>query len=240
MRHFLATVGLGPLLLLQGRHVRRVTPRLPEPEGPRRGELGQGAPLRLLVTGDSAAAGVGARHQDEALAGRLVAALAPHYRVRWALEAQTGRTTADALAHLLSLPDEPFDVVVTSLGVNDVTGRVAMAAWLAQQRELVALLQGKFGARHVLLSALPPVHRFPALPQPLRWYLGAQARRFNAGLDAWALAQPGCRFVQPEFQRVEAAMASDGFHPGPAAYGQWAQHLAGEIRAVMGARGSGA
>lgn len=239
MRHLLATIGLGPLLLLQGRHVRRVTPRLPEPDGPRRGEAGQGAPLRLLVTGDSAAAGVGSAHQDEALAGRLVAALAPHFRVSWVLEAQTGRTTADALAHLQSLPEASFDVVVTSLGVNDVTGGVGVAPWLQRQRELVALLQVRFGARHVLLSALPPMHEFPALPQPLRWYLGAQARRFNAGLGAWAPAQPGCRFVRPEFVAVAGAMASDGFHPGPAAYAQWAQHLAEEIRGML-RQGSGA
>lgn len=233
MKHTLATVGLGPLLLLQGLYVRRVTPRLPEPAGPRRGEAGQGAPLRLLVTGDSAAAGVGAAHQDEALAGQLVAALAPHFRVRWALEAQTGRTTADALAHLQALPGEEFDVVVTSLGVNDVTGGVGVAPWLARQRSLVEVLRDKFQARQVFLTALPPMHEFPALPQPLRWYLGAQARRFNAQLGAWAPAQPGCRFVMPEFVPEEGAMASDGFHPGPAAYAQWARHLAGEIRAAF-------
>ena len=34
MKHLVATILLGPLLLLQGRHVRRVTPVLPEPPGP--------------------------------------------------------------------------------------------------------------------------------------------------------------------------------------------------------------
>ena len=51
---------LGPALWVQGKYVRRVTPRLPEPPGPRSGHCGQGPQLRLLIAGDSAAARVGA------------------------------------------------------------------------------------------------------------------------------------------------------------------------------------
>lgn len=231
MKHTLATVALGPLLLVQGRHVRRVTPRLPEPDGARTGVAGQGRPLRLLIAGDSAAAGVGASRQDEALAGQLVAALAPRFEVQWRLEARTGYTTADAHCHLLALPDEAFDVVVTSLGVNDLTGGVGLKRWLEQQAALVDLLRARFRARQVLLSALPPMQLFPALPQPLRWYLGAQAGRFNARLAAWAATRDDCRFVQSEFAPDPAAMATDGFHPGPRVYAQWAAELARQIEA---------
>jgi len=58
-----AMVVLSPLLVCQGIYVRRVTPKLPEADGPRSGEAGSGALLRLLVLGDSAAAGVGVRTQ---------------------------------------------------------------------------------------------------------------------------------------------------------------------------------
>lgn len=50
---------LGPLLWLQARHVRRVTPHMPEPPGLRAGTAGRGPLIRLLVAGDSGAAGVG-------------------------------------------------------------------------------------------------------------------------------------------------------------------------------------
>lgn len=231
MKQRLTTFGLGPLLLAQGLYVRRVTPRLPEPAGPRAGEAGAGAPLRLLITGDSAAAGVGAPTQDEALAGRLVEALAVHFRISWRLVARTGNTTAQTLAELATLPAEPFDVVVTSLGVNDVTGGVGMSRWLAQQRALVDMLRGKFAARQVLLSALPPMHLFPALPQPLRWYLGGRAARFNQLLGEWAPQQEGCRLVTADFAPDPGVMAADGFHPGPEAYAVWGRRLAAEIAA---------
>jgi lysophospholipase L1-like esterase len=237
MMHLAATVALGPLLLLQGRHVRRVTPVLPEPPGPREGTAGQGPPLRLLILGDSAAAGVGAANQDEALSGRLVAALAHHHAVHWQLLAHTGHTTRDALAVLSALPPQPFDVVVTSLGVNDVTGGHSVRRWVADQRALLARLRQDCGAPLCLLSALPPMHRFPALPQPLRGYLGAQARRFDAALQGLAAQTPGCRWVG----LVEGAhaavlgpqdMAADGFHPGPAIYAAWAARLAAHIPLV--------
>jgi lysophospholipase L1-like esterase len=229
VRHLVATGVLGPLLLLQGVHVRRVTPRLPEPPGPRSGQAGVGAALRLLVAGDSAAAGVGAASQDEALAGRLMAELSGRRALDWRLEARTGYTTADALKHLAALPEDHFDVVVLSLGVNDVTRGVSRARWLARQAALADLLQARFAPRALLFTSLPPMHLFPALPQPLRWYLGARARDFNVALTHWLPHRPGCYLVAPDFQADPAHIASDGFHPGPAGYTAWAARVAREI-----------
>lgn len=230
LRHALATLTLGPLLLVQGRQVRRTVPELPEPEGAREGESGSGPPLRLLIVGDSAAAGVGARTQDEALSGQLAVALAPTFRLQWTLLAFTGATTADMLARLRQTPAETVDVAITSLGVNDVTGRRSLAEWQRQQGELVELLAGRFGARHVLLSGLPPMHRFPALPQPLRWYVGSRARDFDRVLAAVAASRPGCEFLALGHEMMDvSAMASDGFHPGPPIYALWAREAARRI-----------
>lgn len=230
MMHFAATVALGPLLLLQGRHVRRVTPVLPEPPGPREGRAGNGRSLRLMILGDSAAAGVGAPSQQQALSGQLAALLARRFEVDWSLHAHTGDTTRDALARLQALPAQPLDVVVTSLGVNDVTAGLSPAKWIVQQAALVAQIRQQFGAPQVLLSALPPMHRFPALPQPLRAWLGAQARRYNRALQAFAQETPGCTWVPLDLPLGVGDMAVDGFHPGPAVYAGWAAGLARHIQ----------
>lgn len=229
VRHVLATAALGPVLLLQGLHVRRVTPRLPEPPGPRSGRAGVGTPLRLLIAGDSAAAGVGVGSHEEALAGRLVAELSARHTLEWQLEARTGYTTADTHAHLAALPVRRFDVVVLSLGVNDVTRGIGRSRWLERQASLADLLQERFAPRVLLFTALPPMHLFPALPQPLRWYLGARARDFNTALAQWLPSRPGCHLVAPDFQADPAHIASDGFHPGPAAYAAWAARVARDV-----------
>lgn len=230
MRHLIATLALAPILLAQGRHVRRTVPELPEPKGPRAGVGGTGPLLRLLVVGDSAAAGVGAPTQDEALSGQLAVALAPTFQLHWKLLAFTGATTVDMLDRLHLEPAAHYDVVVTSLGVNDVTGRHSLATWRRQQEDLVELLAARFGARLILLSGLPPMHRFPALPQPLRWYIGSRARDFDRVLAEVAASRPGCEFLALGHEMMDvSSMASDGFHPGPPIYALWAREAARRI-----------
>lgn len=228
--HGALTLGLAPLLWVQGRWVRRRTPVLPEPPGPRAGVIGQGPVLRLLIVGDSSAAGVGAAHQDEALSGCLTQALARDFTVHWRLQACTGHKLADVWAAVRGLPADPFDVVVVAVGVNDATGRTHLAHWLNGLQSLVTELKQRHQAQRVILSALPPVHLFPALPQPLRWYLGRCAARLDQTQRRWVAGQPGCEVVGADFPMDVRYMADDGFHPGPLAYAAWAQGLAARIR----------
>jgi len=231
----MASVALAPLFAVQGRYVQRVALRLPEPPGPRAGCEGVGPELRVLIVGDSAAAGVGSASQDEALRGRLVADLAHTFRVSWALVARTGATTAGTARHLAGRPAEVFDVVVLSLGGNDVMRRRPLPRWLEDVGALAALLRARFAARHLLLSGLPPMHHFPAFPQPLRWYLGATARRFDRALARWAASQPDCEHVPLTFPTDVPTgvglLAPDGLHPGPLLYQRWSDELARRIRA---------
>ena len=223
---------LAPVFALQGRYVRRVLPRLPEPEGARTGTRGAGRQIRVLLIGDSATAGVGAATQDEALSGRLVGELTDTFEVSWTLVARTGATTAGTARHLARRPAAAYDVAVVWLGANDVLARRPIARWLGDMGMLVDLLRERFGVRHLLVSGVPPMHAFPALPQPLRWYLGATARRFDRALADWTAGQPDCEHLSLGLRGADAAMlAEDGFHPGPAAYRQWAAELATRIRA---------
>ncbi len=226
MGYRLASLTLGPLLYLQGKAVRRSVPRLPEPPGPRSGSNGHGPPLRLLIVGDSATAGVGAAHQDEALSGRLIEVLAPDFHLTWTLFAHTGATTASTLQRLGALADGPFDIALTALGVNDVTSGIAPRAWLAQQAELRRMLAERFHIRGWVVCGLPPMHGFPALPQPLRWYLGARAGAFDRALATVIETTDNARFLSLRFTEDTSQMASDGFHPGPAVYREWARRAA--------------
>jgi lysophospholipase L1-like esterase len=242
MRGLLARVAaapIAPLLLWQGRKVRRDTPKLPEADGPRRVLLGAdraGRPLRLLIVGDSSAAGVGVAVQDDALAGRLAARLAPQWRgpLEWKLVARTGTTTRGALELLQVEPAEAFDLAVVALGVNDVTALRPVGRWLEDVEQLHRMLRERHRVRRVLWSGLPPMHRFPALPQPLRSVMGWHARALDEGLARWCAARPAGarpRSVHVPLPPMADAgyVAPDGFHPGPPAYAAWAQTLATHI-----------
>lgn len=233
MRLAIAKGLLGPLLLAQGQWVRRRTPVLPEPDGAREGMAGHGPGIRLLVLGDSAAAGVGAPTQEQALCGRIVAGLSDRYRVQYRLVARTGATTASTLAHLEKLPGFRAGAVVTSLGVNDVTGDVGVEAFIDAQFRLLALLRGKFGARYILVSGLPPMGSFVALPQPLRWYLGARARELDEALAAALPDGKGAHYLPLSRQMARSQLAGDGFHPGPSAHAQWGAAVAERIAKAL-------
>jgi lysophospholipase L1-like esterase len=187
---------------------------------------GRGAALSLLVAGDSAAAGVGAAHQDEALLGQIVKRLQDRYRVSWNLQAKSGDTTADTLERLDALESRRFDVAVTSLGVNDVIAMTTRADWRARQTALWQLLRQKFCVETLIVSGLPPMHEFPALPQPLRWHLGSRATEFNADLAAEVEADGRAHFVDLRDDADVSLAASDGFHPGPGVYSLWAERAA--------------
>ncbi len=224
-----ATAALAPLLLLQGRRVRRRIPMLAEPPGERRGESLDGRPLRLLILGDSAAAGVGASSQVNALSGQLVARLSPHHALHWQLLAQTGRRARDGLHALIHEPSLRCDVVLTSLGVNDVTALASPKQFYADMQALITRLREHAGARLILLSGLPPMGEFPALPQPLRWRLGQQAQLLDHALKRLADQHADCRHLPFGPLPSASLLASDGFHPGPQAYALWAESAAQQI-----------
>lgn len=235
----LAKIMLGPVLLMQGLYTRKVTPKLPEAEGEREGLTGTGQPLRLLILGDSAAAGVGASTQDEALSGQLVGRLATTRQVRWKLWAQSGQDSQALLDRLDQHAPELFDVALLSIGVNDVTGTQTAQQWIARQQQLLDVLADKFAVQLTVFSPLPPMHLFPALPQPLRWYLGHRAKRFNAQLANLADRTNRCTMLTTHLAPVTGSMARDGFHPGPAIYSVWADDAAQAITRHLGHAASG-
>ena len=83
----------------------------------------------------------------------------------------------------------------------------------------------------ILVTGLPPMHEFPALPQPLRAHVGAEATRFNDDLRLSIVDDDIARFVDIRFTEDPALMSEDGFHPGPAVYATWAERVAAAILA---------
>jgi lysophospholipase L1-like esterase len=223
------TVALAQLLMVQALRLRKRALRLPEAAGPRAGTLGAGPPLRLLIVGDSSAAGVGATTQSEALAGQLTQTLGKHYSVDWHLMASTGATTPSTLAQLRAQPLPQADIAVVVLGVNDVTRGGPKRIWLRHHAALRALLRKASGTRHHYISEIPPLGAFPLLPHPLRWLLGRRAQRFDAALRAALALEADTSYVTLPQDLDSADMAQDGFHPSPVIYAAWAMKMARQI-----------
>ena len=215
-----AKLVLSPVLVAQALLTRARLPRLPEPAGAREGEVGRGPLLRLLILGDSSAAGVGVDAQSRAFAGFLTTALARHAsrRVQWRLIARSGVNSAQCLGLLADEAPAPADVAVVVLGVNDVVDQVPSQRAVRQREAIANRLRNAHGVAHVVFAPLPPVHRFPGLPQPLRWVAGRDARRHDDAMAAWARTRSDVSHVPIDLPLNREVMAADGFHPGEPVY----------------------
>ncbi len=234
---------MAPLLVAQALATRRRALVLPEADGPRAGacgECGEGEALRLLLVGDSSAAGVGVATQDEALAGHLSRTLArlAGVQVCWQLIARSGITSAQALDLVQREAPAEADVAVVVLGVNDVIDQVPVRRALRERAALADWLIAHTGVRHVVFAALPPIHRFPLLPQPLRWALGADAQAHDRAVARWAATRGDVWHVPIEVALSAESMAVDGFHPGEPVYRVCGEALARFVAALPPA-GSG-
>ncbi|MFS4581867.1 SGNH/GDSL hydrolase family protein [Phaeobacter sp. C3_T13_0] len=216
--------------------MRRSALRLPEPSGPRFGQLGHGTPLRLLVAGDSSAAGVGVGRQEDALSGQLVARLTKGRHLTWRLEATTGHRSADTLARVHALPPQTFDVAVLALGVNDVTRLARGRKFHMEQSALIQLLRDRFGVKLVVLCGVPPMADFPALPSPLAWVLGQHAKRLDRVLARLAKQDPSVVHLPFNMPHDPTLAARDGYHPSAEAYFLWAEALAEIINTQLANR----
>ncbi len=229
-------LALAPLLVAQAVATRRRAPVLPEAAGPRQGRLGSGEPvLRLLIAGDSSAAGVGVAHQDQALAGTLTREL--HRRsasaLEWALHARSGLTTQQVHALLRAEAPWPADLAVVLSGVNDVIDQIPPGRAVLHREALADWLLAERGVAHVVFAPLPPVHRFPLLPQPLRKVLGDDARRHDEALARWAATRRDVSHLAIAFDLTAEAMASDGFHPGEPVYRACGEALAAHLASLI-------
>lgn len=223
-----AKLALGPVLLPQAHWLRRTALRLPEAPGPREGVEGKGASkLRVLVVGDSSAAGVGIADQAQALALPLAKELALRegYAVGWQLVAQSGVNASEAIALVRSSHIEPADVAVIVLGVNDVTSQNTAHGFTERIAALWTLLEEDHGVKWGVVCGLPPMGRLTAVPQPLRWYLGRYASWLDAALNEWSMKR-GLGYWAASFPTEAEVLAEDGFHPGAAAYPMWSARLA--------------
>lgn len=235
-------LALAPLLLPQALWTRWRTPRLPEATGPREGSVGGdglhgSAPaFRLLIVGDSSAAGVGVSDQRDALSGCLADALAQRLqaRVDWQLCARSGANSAQLIELLpaqaatdIDTDTGSLDAAVVVSGVNDVVDRVPPVRALQHRAALLQRLLHDFKARHVVMTPVPPMQHFRALPQPLRWLAGRDAAAHDAALARWVSAQPRTSHLSFELPLADAdLLAADGFHPGAALYALWGRALA--------------
>lgn len=182
-------------------------------------------PLDLAVLGDSTAVGVGVERTRDSLAARLAEEIAEcvERAVRWRAIGSSGARAA----HLLEMVGElgRADLVVLTVGVNDVTALTHLDRWRDDLEEVIGLLERR-GAERIVFAGVPPMGTFPSLPRPLRDWVGVRSAMLDDALGEVVDRHPGVRRLRFHGAVGPRTMARDGYHPGAEGYAGWARALA--------------
>jgi len=232
MNSFLKHAGfwlLLPLSALQGLWLRKNALRLPEATGDNTGICGDGESLHLLAIGDSIIAGVGTGTVTRSMPVQFAQSLARWHQcsVHWRVEGSNGADISHLLHRVSQLGDQQkADIVLISIGVNDVTGLSSTRHWRHGLETLVKALRNKWPNARVIFAGLPPMSKFPLPPQPLRFTLGLRAVLLDSIIVAIVAEQQNMQHVPTRIDPTEHDFCEDGFHPSAAACSFWAEELA--------------
>lgn len=236
MKTFLLRTGfwlLLPVSALQGLRLRKNAIRLPEARGDKTGVCGHGEPLQLLAIGDSIIAGVGTGTVTRSMPVQFARALAKHRKcsVQWQVEGRNGADIAHLIRRLRRYEKQQrLDIVLLSIGVNDVTGLSSLRRWKTQLTTLITELRCKWPKAIVIFAGLPPMSKFPLPPQPLRFTLGLRASDLDAIAASLLEKQANMLHIPTTIDPDHHDFCEDGFHPSAEACKFWAEELAQRLK----------
>ncbi|WP_163833816.1 SGNH/GDSL hydrolase family protein [Spartinivicinus ruber] len=223
--------GLFPLVIPQAMIIRKNAPRFSGANGPTSGSVGYGRQLTLIALGDSLVAGVGATTLSNALVGQTATTLAImlQRQINWNAIGIIGADSHQVMNELIpALPAQRADLIILSIGINDVTALTNQQRW--QQNLITILLLLRKYSPHAIIAVLgiPPLNNFPLLPQPLRMLLGIRGKIFD-GIIKQVISHPSIIHVPLVFKADKRLFAADGYHPSEQGYTTLGQFTAKQI-----------
>lgn len=200
-----------------------------------------GEPVRLLVLGDSTAAGMGADNRYQTIGAILAGGLAaimgrPVELTNEAVVGAESSALSAQLSHALARIDQP-DVAVVLIGANDVTHRIDRVVSVKHLERTVRYLRTLDVP--VVVGTCPDLGTVEPVPFPLNKLLRQWSREL-ATAQTVAAVEAGARTVSlgdllgPEFAASPSVMFSqDRFHPSPAGYARVASRLLPSVAAEL-------
>ena len=199
----------------------------------------KGPSKRLVMIGDSIAAGLGADHPTQTIGAQLARLVSDYTRQAVVLSnvAMVGARTRDLEAQVTRALQYRPHVAVIIIGANDVTHAVPRWVSVARLEEAVRRLRDH--NVQVVMGTAPDFGAVQPIRPPLRWMLREMARSL-ATAQAVAVVRAGARAVSlgdllgPEFaQRPYQLFSTDQFHPSTEGYEAVAQVLAPSVLAAL-------
>ncbi|MFF3194857.1 SGNH/GDSL hydrolase family protein [Streptomyces misionensis] len=206
-------------------------------------DVGGDPPLRLVMLGDSTAAGQGVHRAGQtpgALLASGLAAVAEHPVELWnvALPGAQSDDLDRQVTLVLSSPGPAPDICVIMIGANDVTHRMPFTRSVRYLSAAVRRL--RTAGAEVVVGTCPDLGTIEPVQQPLRW-LARRASRQLAAAQTIGVVEQGGRTVSlgdllgPEFAaNPRELFGPDNYHPSAEGYATAAMAVLPTVCAVLG------
>lgn len=232
-------VGLAVLVLGVEVQLARMGPRLDDDEGERPEGLligeGDGDPVSVVWLGDSTTTGVGADDFTDSMAHRVADEVSDSLDRPVALTVLgvSGDQVHEVLDGQVDDVPPSTDVVLISIGANDVTALTRETTFRKRYAELLRRLEaGAAPDAELVLLGVPDMGAVPRFAQPLRAIAGWRGEVLDDVIEDLA-SDRDLRYVDLEAQTgptfrddPRRYFAADDFHPSSEGHGLWADAVA--------------
>lgn len=186
--------------------------------------------IKYMVMGDSTGAGQGADY-EKGIAVRTAEHLARTYSVNLLNASVSGAKVKDILNdQIKEVKKYKPDVILVSIGANDVTGLTLPQQLQSQLDEMVDELIETNCNMKIVLTASPDMGSPPRLPQPLRFVEGIFSKFANSTF--YSIIEENNLTLAPIaeetgdiFRKDATLFSQDQFHPNEQGYAVWTKVL---------------
>ncbi len=193
------------------------------------GSTAEEEPYTVVMLGDSTAQGIGAARPEDSFGALVAQHLARQGKqVRFVNLGVSGAQVRDVRTEQVpKVAALQPDLILLSVGANDVTTWTAPSAYLDEMDRIVRALD-RTDATVAVLN-VPAIIAAPLLAYPVRLVFDEQTRRYNRRLAQLLKNRQGWIAVRiyeearEPFERDHTLFAADGYHPSSKGYALWAR-----------------
>lgn len=224
---------LSPIALYLGLKVRSRTPRLLPPSGAKTGHIGKAGTTtyKILIIGDSSAAGVGVDDISESIGPQLAQIL--HHKtgatVSWRIAGANSAISEEVRDHVVPhLQRDTYTHIVLCVATNDMKNFLTDRRFKKGFGGLLYALHAKWPDTPIIWTPMLDMTTVPGLPPLLCRILQMRADIINR--RGRQLCRERHAIVAPRLDSTDpAGFSVDGFHASAAGYHYWAGVLAQTI-----------
>lgn len=225
-------IPFSPILIQLGKNVRKNITKL-RPYSESLVFQSHSPKSKILIIGESTAAGVGASSSEKTISGQVFHQLEKDHDI---YNLGKNGLRAFQLKELFSEGDpedlSKIDTAIILIGANDCFKFTSPRKFQNALSEFLATLTSIDSVSKIIIPIIPPVNQFPAIPRIIQFFLGWHRHILAKEIINLKTQFPLLDFEHGSEKFPNNFFASDGIHPSDLGYELLAKQISDKIKIV--------